>query len=78
MAGCPTPLIVKYTVAKEGHVQLVVYDSLGGQVKVFLDTNQKPGYYAVKFGVCDIAGGVYYYRIHAGDFAKVKKLVLMK
>jgi hypothetical protein len=39
---------------------------------------QQPGYYKVVFDAHALSSGVYYYRLHAGDFVKVRKLLLMK
>ena len=36
------------------------------------------GYHEMTFDASNLASGLYFYRIEAGDFAAVKKMVLMK
>jgi hypothetical protein len=43
-----------------------------------VSTVQQPGYYKVVFDAHALSSGVYYYRIQAGEFTKVKRLVLLK
>ncbi len=37
-----------------------------------------PGNYSVSFDASTYASGVYFYRMEAGDFTDVKKMVLIK
>jgi hypothetical protein len=39
---------------------------------------KKPGSYEVMFNAENYASGVYFYRLEAGDFVDVKKMVLVK
>jgi len=39
---------------------------------------RNPGFYEVPFDGANFASSVYFYRIEAGDFVDVKKMVLMK
>jgi hypothetical protein len=36
------------------------------------------GYHEVQFDGSDMASGVYYYQLEAGDFMEVKKMILLK
>lgn len=38
----------------------------------------KPGSYEVKWEAGNMASGVYFYRLEAGEFVSVKKLLLLK
>ena len=60
------------------NVRLVVYDVLGREVAVLVDDRRAPGIYEVKFDGSNLASGVYFYRIRAGDFVQARKLVLLK
>jgi hypothetical protein len=69
---------IKYELPKEADVKLIVYDNLGRQVRELVNARQKPGYYTVDFNAQGLSSGMYYYRIVAGSFVKVKKLLLLK
>ena len=59
-------------------VSLKVYDVLGREVRTLVDAEVKAGKYERAFDAAGLAGGVYLYRLHAGDFVATKKLLLLK
>jgi hypothetical protein len=59
-------------------VSLTVYDVLGREVSVLVNERRKAGVYEVKFDGSNLASGVYYYRLQAGEFVQAKKLVILK
>jgi Secretion system C-terminal sorting domain len=59
-------------------VQLKVYDILGRVVATLGNKEQRPGNYKVQFNASNLASGIYFYRLKAGEFAETKKLVLLK
>ena len=61
-----------------GHVSLKVYDVLGREVATLVNEQKAPGNYEVKFDGSKLASGVYIYRIEAGKFSDLKKLLLIK
>jgi hypothetical protein len=68
-----------YELPKASRVSLIVYDVLGREVATLVDRMQEPGSYTVTFSTQDgRASGVYFYRIHAGNFVSVKKMMLLK
>jgi len=69
---------IEYAVARAEQVTLTVYDNLGRQVRELVNARQEPGYYTVYFNAERLSSGMYYYRIVAGDFVRVKKLLLLK
>ena len=65
------------------HVRLVVYDVLGQKVRVLVDEDQSAGYHTVVWDATDgngspVSSGVYLYRLTAGKFNNLKKMVLMR
>jgi hypothetical protein len=70
--------VIKYALPQKSHVTLTVYNTLGQQVSVLVNTEQEAGYHDVKFENPGLASGVYLYRMQAGSFVEVKKLVLVK
>lgn len=69
---------IKYQLAKDTKVKLTVYDVLGKMVATLVNGNKPAGYYEMKFDASNFASGLYFYRIEAGDFNEVKKMILIK
>ncbi len=59
-------------------VKLVVYDILGRKVATLVNKQQKPGTYKVNFDGTNLSTGIYFYRLDAGDFSSVRKMLLIK
>ena len=70
--------VIKFGIPKSGLVKLVVYDLLGRTVETLVNENKEAGNYQVDFNATNLASGVYFYRIEAGDFIAVKKMLLIK
>jgi hypothetical protein len=60
------------------HQTLKVYDLLGNEVETLIDEYKEPGRYEVEFNANNIASGVYFYKLQAGEFTEVKKMILMR
>jgi hypothetical protein len=69
---------IKYDVPKNTHVTLKVYNVLGAEVATLVDGDQKANFYTVSWDAKDLASGVYFCTLTAGDFKAVKKMVLLK
>jgi len=60
------------------NLKLVVYDILGKEVVMLVNETLQPGTYEVTFDGSNLPSGIYFYRIVAGDFTAVKRMVLIK
>jgi hypothetical protein len=60
------------------YANLCVFDVLGRNVARLLDGEISAGEQKVHFYADNLAGGIYFYRLQAGDFVDRKKLILMK
>ncbi|MGB2907190.1 MAG: T9SS type A sorting domain-containing protein, partial [Candidatus Aminicenantaceae bacterium] len=69
---------IRYSIPAQSYVVLKVYNALGQEVMTLVDGAQKPGIHTVKFDARNLASGIYFYRITAGDFVNVKKMMLLK
>ncbi|MCC7158342.1 MAG: S8 family serine peptidase [Ignavibacteria bacterium] len=69
---------IKFSLPKAELVTLKVYDVLGKEVAVLVNEMKEPGFYNVDFNGSNMASGIYFYRIEAGEFSAVKKLMLIK
>jgi hypothetical protein len=59
-------------------VTLKIYNLLGQEVATLVNESQVPGFYEIKFNASFLASGVYLYKLSAGDYVAVKKLMLLK
>jgi hypothetical protein len=65
-------------VPKSTNVKLAVYDALGREVSVLDNGHVLAGEHQVKFDASNLNGGVYFYRLEAGNFTSTKKFILLK
>ncbi len=71
--------IIEFSLPNDSDVKLKVYNLLGQEVVSLIDGEMKAGYHKVKFDATSgLASGVYLYKIHAGEYSAVKKLMLLK
>lgn len=69
---------IKYDLPYREKVTLKIYDVLGREVKILIDDLQEPGYQSVQFDASNLASGIYYYQLKAGQFVSTRKLLLIK
>lgn len=69
---------IQFSVVNRELAIVKVYDVLGQEVATLVNEVKDPGTYTVQFDASDVPSGVYFYRLHAGDFVATKKLILLK
>jgi hypothetical protein len=74
---------VEYTLAQALFVEIEIFNVRGQKVKTLVNETRPPGRHRVQWNGNNDAGlrvasGVYFYRIRAGSYTDVKKLVLLK
>ena len=74
---------LRYDLPEQSHVNLIVYDIMGREIRHLVNSTQNAGYKSVIWDGKDNSGrmvgtGMYLYRISAGKFHSVKKMVLLK
>ncbi|MBN8544568.1 MAG: T9SS type A sorting domain-containing protein [Ignavibacteria bacterium] len=70
---------IRFALKEDTKATLKVYNSLGAEVVVLFDGTAEAGrYYDLKFGGNELASGFYIYKLVAGDYVSVKKMLLMK
>jgi hypothetical protein len=60
------------------YITLNIYDILGREVARLVNENKEPGNYSVEFDGGNLSSGIYYYKLTAGNFSKIKKMILIK
>ena len=70
--------VINYHVSANSHVTLKIYNLLGVVVRTLVDERQSPGNYSSPFEAKDLPSGIYFYKLEAGQFTQVKKMILVK
>lgn len=78
----PNPLnpstMIKYQLPIDNWVILKVYDVLGREVATLVNEPKRAGTYRVAWDASAYPSGVYYYRLIAGSFSEVRRMVFLK
>ena len=69
---------ISYALPNASDVTISIYDVNGRHVTDILNANKAAGYYNVKWNASDIASGIYFYQIKAGNFIQVKRCILIR
>jgi hypothetical protein len=59
-------------------VALKVFDILGKEITTLVNEQFEPGSYEITFDGTNLASGLYFYRLVAGDFTETKKMLMIK
>ena len=69
---------INYSIAEPALTSLKVYDLSGKEVRILVNEHQAMGSYTIEFDASSLPGGLYFYKLDAGEFSDIKKLVLTK
>lgn len=69
---------IQYQLPQGSNVKIIVYDALGEQVAVLVNEFQNAGTYTTNFDASKLSSGIYFYRMEAGNYVKVNKMLLLK
>ncbi|MFA6571445.1 MAG: T9SS type A sorting domain-containing protein, partial [Bacteroidota bacterium] len=78
----PNPFVnttsIEFGVPKSCFVSLNIYNEIGILVSKVISENLNSGTYRAVLSANDFVNGVYYYRLQAGNYSAMKKLVVVK
>jgi hypothetical protein len=86
-ANYPNPFnqgtIIKFGLPVAGHVELSIYNIVGRKVATLLDHDCQAGNHVVTWNGENadgrlVSSGIYFYRVKAKEFTKIRKMVLLK
>ncbi len=82
MNNYPNPFnpstIIAYSVPSKSRVVLKIYDMLGKEISLLVNEEKAAGNYKISFDGSKLASGVYFYKLEAGSYMNVKKMILLK
>lgn len=70
--------IIGYRLPVRSYVTLNVYDILGREIETLVSGVKNAGSYSITFNASKLASGIYLYKLHAGNFVQVRKMILLK
>ncbi|MEW6196065.1 MAG: T9SS type A sorting domain-containing protein [Bacteroidota bacterium] len=71
---------IEFQIPDHEFVSLKVYDLVGREITTLISEYKQPGKYSLEFKTqtAELASGVYFYKLTAGNFTSVKKFVIVK
>ncbi|MGB2804995.1 MAG: FlgD immunoglobulin-like domain containing protein [Candidatus Zixiibacteriota bacterium] len=74
---------IEFNLPKAAHVKIDVFNIVGQRVRTLVDEEMKSGRYLADWDGKDeqghsVSSGIYFYRMQAGDFSDMKKMLLVK
>ena len=69
---------IQYAISSPQFVTLKVFDLLGREVATLVNEEKPAGTYEVSFRAANLASGIYFYRLQAGNFVETRKMILLR
>ncbi len=69
---------IRFILPKSAFVTLKAYNMIGQEIAVLVNEERRMGHYQVEFNGSNHPSGIYFYRLTAGNYSAVRKMVLMK
>ncbi len=70
--------VISYQLPVASQVSLKIFDVLGKEVATLVNQRQEAGAYNYMLNAANLSSGVYFYRLHAGNFVQTRKMMLVK
>jgi hypothetical protein len=69
---------IEFNLPKTSNVLLKIFNILGEEVSTLVSNRLSAGSHTYEWDASNLSGGVYIYRLEAGDYKETKKMILMK
>uniref|UniRef100_A0A7V2ZKE8 T9SS type A sorting domain-containing protein n=1 Tax=Ignavibacterium album TaxID=591197 RepID=A0A7V2ZKE8_9BACT len=70
--------VISWQAPVSSYQTLKIYDILGNEVATLVNEYKESGSYTIEFNASDLPSGIYYYKLTAGSFSDVKKMMVVK
>jgi hypothetical protein len=70
--------IINFSLPVSDKVTLKVYDVIGNEVAVLINSIKSAGSFDIKFNASSLPSGIYFYELKTSEFRSVRKMVLEK
>ena len=69
---------IKFSLPRTENVKIEVYNIIGQKIQTLLNKSMPAGYHEIEFNGENLSSGVYLYKIEAGTWQDVKKMILIR
>lgn len=69
---------IEFSAPKNEYVTLKIFNTVGEEITTLVASQLTPGHYRYSWNGAGYASGVYYYRLKAGNFSQIKKMILLR
>ncbi|MCP4582129.1 MAG: T9SS type A sorting domain-containing protein [candidate division Zixibacteria bacterium] len=69
---------INYQLPKSADVEIEIFDILGRHVATLINQRQQAGDYQAIWNAVDFSSGMYFYKVRAGDYIEIRKMLLLK
>ena len=69
---------IRFAIPSQQMVKLTIFNVLGQQVATLVNEELTPGEYSFSFDASNLVYGMYFYRIEAGSFQEIRRMMLLK
>jgi hypothetical protein len=77
--------VIKFTLPQSSYVKLIVYNSLGEEIKILVNDYLSEGIHEKVFDTSNLpagrhglSSGIYFYTLISGDYVATKKMIFLK
>jgi hypothetical protein len=69
---------IKFSIIDDSHVNISLFNILGENTGSILNEFRRGGEHEIMFNAHGLSSGIYFYRITAGSYSEIKKMMLLK
>ncbi len=69
---------LSFAIPIDSKVSLSIYNLQGREVSTLIDANMEAGYHSAVWNASSHASGMYFVKMHAGNYISTQKLMLVK
>jgi hypothetical protein len=70
--------VISYSIPSASNVKLIIYNTLGQTIKTLESGYNPAGSHSINFNASDLPSGIYFYKLEAGKYSQIKKMILLK
>ncbi len=70
--------VIEFSLSRSVHAVLTIYNTVGQVVATLVNAALPAGHYEVTFDARQLASGLYFYQLKAGDFVQTRKMLLVR
>ncbi len=69
---------ISFSIPKATNVKITIFNAIGKEIAVLVNGNYESGTHNITWNANNIASGMYFYKMEAGNFTSTKKMMLIR